>query len=186
MSQGTKLGFTITKCRPRLKSLGIWLWGHPQLSENHNLLRRTLKLYFSNQAELKSILFVNTVTAKWYTGRNTLWDRVFEKLAAKVKNRHQAAPWKRSSRQCIPPLLEWNFFSILHTARILSPLILHCFCTWKWSWKENGLLLMRAWGNEHASLSDETWQSCWCEDWFRRMQKCIECGGNYVEKMKHS
>ncbi|KAF2880172.1 hypothetical protein ILUMI_25973 [Ignelater luminosus] len=43
--------------------------------------------------------------------------------------------------------------------------------------------LLRAWGNECASLPDETWQS-WFKDWFRRMEKCIECGGNYFERIQ--
>ncbi|KAF2886861.1 hypothetical protein ILUMI_19311 [Ignelater luminosus] len=42
--------------------------------------------------------------------------------------------------------------------------------------------LLQAWDNECASLPDETWQS-WFKNWFRRMEKCIKCGGNYFKRI---
>jgi hypothetical protein len=42
--------------------------------------------------------------------------------------------------------------------------------------------LVRAWDDECAQIPEETWKS-WFDDWFRRMQKCIECGGKYFARL---
>lgn len=42
--------------------------------------------------------------------------------------------------------------------------------------------LLRAWDFECAQIAEETWRG-YFEDWFRRMEKCILCGGKYFEKL---
>jgi histone-lysine N-methyltransferase SETMAR len=42
--------------------------------------------------------------------------------------------------------------------------------------------LLRAWDDKCAQIAEEMWNS-WFDDWFRRMQKCIECGGKYFERL---
>lgn len=39
-----------------------------------------------------------------------------------------------------------------------------------------------AFKNEINNLTREDWRKCF-EDWFSRMQKCIDCGGEYFEKL---
>jgi hypothetical protein len=42
--------------------------------------------------------------------------------------------------------------------------------------------LLRAWDDECAQIPEETWES-WFDDWFQRMQKYIERGGKYCERL---
>jgi histone-lysine N-methyltransferase SETMAR len=52
----------------------------------------------------------------------------------------------------------------------------------KGRWFSNDKDLLRAWDEECAHIPEETWKS-WFDDWFQRMQKCIECGRKYFESL---
>ena len=42
--------------------------------------------------------------------------------------------------------------------------------------------LLAGWDKACADIPEEAWQH-WFEDWFRRMERCIECGGDYFERL---
>lgn len=42
--------------------------------------------------------------------------------------------------------------------------------------------LLRAWDNECAQITDETFQGFF-EDWLQRVENCVMCGRNYFKEL---
>lgn len=164
--------------------------------KSRSVKKKMIAVFFRSSGIVERVVLdtQKTVTAKWYT------EQCLAKVIESLKNlrpksrmdtwylHHDNAPAHRA-RACTEYLATTGLKLLEHPpySPDLAPCDFALFPHVKMKLKGRRFSsdedLLRAWDNECASLQDEIWQG-WFKDWFRRMERCIECGGNYFEKIK--
>lgn len=164
--------------------------------KSRSVKKKMIAVFFKSSGILERVVLdtQKTVTAKWYT------EQCLPKVIGSMKNlrpksrmdtwylHHDNAPAHRA-KACTEYLTTTGLKLLEHPpySPDLAPCDFALFPHVKMKLKGRRFSsdedLLRAWDNECALLPSETWQN-WFKDWFRRMERCIECRGNYFEKIK--
>lgn len=176
----------------------IWVFDEEDtpvaVRKSRSVKKKMIVVFFKSSGIVKRVVLdtQKTVTAKWYTENCLL--QVIESLKSLRPNsrmdtwffHHDNAPAHRA-KVSTDYLTSTGLKLLEHPpySPDLAPCDFALFPHVKMKLKGRRFSsdedLLRAWDNECALLPSETWQT-WFNDWFRRMEKCISCDGNYFEK----
>ena len=164
-----------------------------QVRKSKSIGKRIVAVFFIEGGILTTVLLEKskTATAKWYT--ETCLPQLFEKLVSRASLDscflyHNNAPAHRAF--ATQEFLEGIKVQLLeHPA--YSPEIAPCdfglFSDIKLRMKgrhfSSGEELIAAFQEECDLIPKQMWEE-WYDEWFRRMEKCIDCDGKYFERLK--